>query len=69
MKLLCLIGIHAWHPTARVTDGHRLSKLICTRCGTRKWWRVMTGPTRSALSAVLMLLFLSVVFVVWVEVL
>lgn len=29
----------------------------------------MTGPTRSALSAVLMLLLLSVVFVVWVEVL
>lgn len=28
----------------------------------------MKGPTRSALSAVLMLLFLSVVFVVWVEV-
>lgn len=30
--------------------------------------RAMTGPTRSALSAVLMLLFLPVVFVVWLEV-
>ncbi|WP_268957457.1 hypothetical protein [Novosphingobium resinovorum] len=39
-KLLCMIGIHAWHRTGRVTDRQRgISKLICTRCGTRKWWR------------------------------
>lgn len=39
MRLLCLIGLHDWHPTAPLFERHRLSKLLCTRCGKRKWWR------------------------------
>lgn len=39
MKILCWLGIHAWHPTAAIFERHRLSKLNCTRCGVRKWWR------------------------------
>ena len=36
---LCLIGLHHWHPTIAIFWRGRLSKLICTRCGTRKWWK------------------------------
>ncbi len=39
MRLLCWLGIHAWHPTVAIFERRRLSKLICTRCGVRKWWR------------------------------
>lgn len=39
MRLLCYFGLHDWHPTARITDHDRFSKLICTRCSVRKWWR------------------------------
>lgn len=36
-KLLCLIGLHCLHPTARVADERKFSKEICVRCGRRKW--------------------------------
>lgn len=38
-RILCIVGLHAWHPTTPIFERHRLSKLICTRCRTRKWWR------------------------------
>lgn len=39
MRVLCLIGLHSWHPTHALFERRRLSKLSCTRCGKRKWWR------------------------------
>jgi hypothetical protein len=38
-RLLCFIGLHNWHPTAAIFETNRISKLMCTRCGVRKWWR------------------------------
>lgn len=37
VRLLCLIGLHDWHHTARVSAGAAFSKELCTRCGRRRW--------------------------------
>lgn len=37
LRLLCFFGMHKWHPTARVADGSRFSKEVCTRCLKRLW--------------------------------
>ena len=37
-KLLCLFGFHRWHRTAAIFERHRISKEICTRCSTRRWF-------------------------------
>ena len=39
MRLLCYLGLHRWHPTHPLFETRRLSKLICTRCNKRKWWK------------------------------
>lgn len=37
-KLLCLLGMHRWHPTAAIFERYKVSKEICVRCGNRRWF-------------------------------
>lgn len=40
LRPLCWIGLHRLHPSALITGRIKgISKLVCTRCGKRKWWK------------------------------